>query len=269
MQTAKSDAPVLPIALLSVVAAALLLASQASFTKAEQDRLTWAQEHFRNADSNGDGVVEWSEIRSVDDGVLSEAGWNQRYVMSRFDYSGDNALQEHEYLVFVGQLADRAEDQQSGDAAERPTRSTSETTAPEPRPRSAKELAAESVDDAVAPDSHADFPAGQEGPVVAIANVEGGFRYFTPESMVGLDVVNLDGDRVGEVEEVVTSADGTETGLVIEVGGFFGLGATEIFAPVEDFYIVGVQLVLETLLAPDAIEEEQSFQYDEENYSSL
>lgn len=83
------------------------------------------------------------------------------------------------------------------------------------------------------------------------------------------EVLNLDGEKIGEVEDVVRSVVAGETGLVISVGGFWDIGDTERYFDIEQFRLEGDKLVLQTHLDEDAIEQADQFGYDSENYTSL
>ena len=51
--------------------------------------------------------------------------------------------------------------------------------------------------------------------------------------LVGREVRNLDGETIGEVENVLVDADGNKVQAVVSVGGFWGIGDEEIIVPLE------------------------------------
>ena len=54
------------------------------------------------------------------------------------------------------------------------------------------------------------------------------------EDIQGLDVVNLEGDQLGEIDAVVTQAADSKSFIVITSGGFLGIGAHEVAVPFDE-----------------------------------
>ena len=54
---------------------------------------------------------------------------------------------------------------------------------------------------------------------------------LTAEKLDGAPVYGSDGDEVGEVSAILLTADGTISELVIDVGGFLGLGEKPVAVP--------------------------------------
>ncbi len=48
------------------------------------------------------------------------------------------------------------------------------------------------------------------------------------------DVVNADGDKIGEIEEVLVDDSGTPVAAVVEVGGILDIGDEDIVISLED-----------------------------------
>ena len=46
-----------------------------------------------------------------------------------------------------------------------------------------------------------------------------------------LDVVSANGDKIGEIEEILIDADGNPAGFLIEFSGFLNLGDDEVAVP--------------------------------------
>jgi sporulation protein YlmC with PRC-barrel domain len=55
--------------------------------------------------------------------------------------------------------------------------------------------------------------------------------------LVGADVTNAQGERIGEINEVVLGSDGAAQGLVIDVGGFLGVGERRVLVDWSDVTI--------------------------------
>lgn len=54
----------------------------------------------------------------------------------------------------------------------------------------------------------------------------------------GAAIVSIHGERIGEIERIETDADGQRM-AVIGVGGFMGLGETQVKVPLDELEIVG------------------------------
>jgi len=59
--------------------------------------------------------------------------------------------------------------------------------------------------------------------------------------LIGLNVENGDGDTVGEVGEVVLQEDGSVQGVVVDVGGFLGIGTHSVLLNWKDIQLNGAQ----------------------------
>jgi len=57
--------------------------------------------------------------------------------------------------------------------------------------------------------------------------------------LVGLNVQNGDGDKLGEVGEVVIASDGGLQGVVVDVGGFLGIGTHPVLLNWKDLKVSG------------------------------
>lgn len=83
---------------------------------------------------------------------------------------------------------------------------------------------------------------------------------LSEEEIQDRDVVNLEGEELGSVQEVVMDADGSINGIIVSVGGVLGMGASEIFANAEELEIEEDQLVWQTSLDQEALSERQEYQ---------
>ncbi len=68
---------------------------------------------------------------------------------------------------------------------------------------------------------------------------------FLVSDLEGRDVVNMQGEELGEVGRIVSN--GGQTYVVVEHGGFLGIGDEEYAVPVERVLISGEQVILEGL----------------------
>lgn len=87
--------------------------------------------------------------------------------------------------------------------------------------------------------------------IIAITDVPD----LTAEDLEDRHVVNLSGEDIGEVEEVIFGADGAITGLVVGVGGFWDIGDKDVYANASEIRVSGDELVWETTLDEESLEE--------------
>jgi len=82
-------------------------------------------------------------------------------------------------------------------------------------------------------------PQQMEGQSTQAAAVSAEMRSITASEIEGMDVVNLRGVQLGEVENVVRSAADNREFIVISHGGFLGLGEKRVALPVTDVRVNG------------------------------
>lgn len=56
----------------------------------------------------------------------------------------------------------------------------------------------------------------------------------TADDVIGTDLLGLDGDVIASVDDVVLDTAGSIESILVDVGGFLGLGATTVAIPFED-----------------------------------
>lgn len=61
---------------------------------------------------------------------------------------------------------------------------------------------------------------------------------ITPEALDQAEVLDVEAESLGEVREVVTSADGAVEGVVVRVGGFLGFGAKPVAIRMEEVQVM-------------------------------
>jgi sporulation protein YlmC with PRC-barrel domain len=87
------------------------------------------------------------------------------------------------------------------------------------------------------------------------------------QELEGRDVYNLDGEEIGEIEAVRFDPQTERPVVIIEVGGFLGLGETELAFGYDELTITADRIVLDTVLSEDELEERG--EYDEARYQDL
>lgn len=83
----------------------------------------------------------------------------------------------------------------------------------------------------------------------------------------GADVMNAAGEEIGEVEAVLLDPATDAPVVILSVGGVLGIGDKEIAFPYSDLTITGDEIVLNTDMTEDEIEEMP--EYDEAAYEEL
>ena len=78
------------------------------------------------------------------------------------------------------------------------------------------------------------------------------------------DVYNLNGEEVGEVEELVVDPQAKKLMAVLEVGGFLGLGEKEILVDFSELQLQNDRLVLNTAASEEELENRP--EYEENRY---
>lgn len=68
---------------------------------------------------------------------------------------------------------------------------------------------------------------------------------MTVDQLEDMDVVNMEGEVIGEVEEVLGTADGTATAFAVEIGGFLGIGETDAIVPFDQVTAADGELQVE------------------------
>ena len=53
------------------------------------------------------------------------------------------------------------------------------------------------------------------------------------QTVEDMDVRNADGEKIGEVEEILIDAEGVPAGFLLEIGGFLDLGDSDVSVPLE------------------------------------
>src|SRR5690606_32897767 len=75
---------------------------------------------------------------------------------------------------------------------------------------------------------------------------------MTADELIGMNVVNQDGEDVGDISDVVISKDDQAVLAIISVGGFLGVGEKEVAVPFDQLQ----QGEDEAILLSSATEEE-------------
>ncbi|MGQ7261612.1 PRC-barrel domain-containing protein [Vreelandella sp. V005] len=84
----------------------------------------------------------------------------------------------------------------------------------------------------------------------------------------GRSIANREGEEIGEVQHIAKHNDSGELFAIVSVGGFWGIGATDIALPLNDVHVEDDQLVVSTTYGSNEIED-SSNDYQEDEYSEV
>ena len=87
------------------------------------------------------------------------------------------------------------------------------------------------------------------------------------EELEDMEVINMRGESIGEVEDVITESDGSISALIVGVGGFWDIGDKDVRVEAEDLSISGEYIVWETTLNEEQLDDLP--QYDGDELSSV
>ena len=101
-----------------------------------------------------------------------------------------------------------------------------------------------------------------------ISTGEGQMQPIVASALVERKITNLQNKEVGEVEEVVQGPDGSAS-LVVEAGGFMGIGEKEILVPLDEIRLSGSRLIWETQKGASELKDAEEYRYEENRYSTI
>jgi len=111
-----------------------------------------------------------------------------------------------------------------------------------------------------------DQAAAVGGDAMSLAAVDGreGQRF------IGMEVIDIEDDEVGEVRDVLLTADGTIDMLIVETdGGFLGAGERLVAIPVDQAQLDPQQGGFRVNMSEDRVEEMAEFRYENEQRQAL
>lgn len=83
------------------------------------------------------------------------------------------------------------------------------------------------------------------------------------DELQGKKVVTANGEELGSVQDIVADQQGNKAGLVVSVGGFFGIGDTQILVPANETELTDDQIVWQTSRSPDQLERTNEYRSDQ------
>src|SRR4051812_42048099 len=78
-------------------------------------------------------------------------------------------------------------------------------------------------------------PAGRVPLGVTVVETDLIATGWRASKLIGADVYNESSDKIGKIEDLILSPDGTLSVAVVDVGGFLGVGKHRVAIPVRQF----------------------------------
>ncbi|EWH03388.1 hypothetical protein Q427_03705 [Halomonas sp. BC04] len=128
-----------------------------------------------------------------------------------------------------------------------------------------EEMEADDMDVGEAPPTDADDAFDEAGP--AEATLDESLGALQVSELEGMTVINMQDEEIGDIQEVVKHNDTGDLHAVITVGGFWGMGGTDITLPLAEMLLEDDQLVFQQTYGEDELE--SGNEYDEERYSEV
>lgn len=207
---------------------------------------------FSQVDQNRSTTLAWREIRAIYDEELDDVGWNEEYVLDTYDRDQDGALNEDEYVTFVsGLMTDmikHANPPAEGDPM-------AEMQADHPTPETV-------TDRNLSTPASGDESQERREAAASTEDIKD-VTDLSDEQLEEREVINSTGDSLGVVERVVSAPDGSLTGLVVGVGGFWDIGDKNIFVPLDELHAAGEYVVWRTNLDEQELQNIPQYQLDE------
>ncbi|PMR74452.1 PRC-barrel domain-containing protein [Billgrantia endophytica] len=116
-----------------------------------------------------------------------------------------------------------------------------------------------------APQTDADDAFDEMG--AAEATLDESLGAMQVSELEGMTVINMEDEEIGDIQSVVKHNDTGDLHAVVTVGGFWGMGGTDITLPLAEMQLEDEQLVFQQTYGEDELE--SSNEYDEDRYSDV
>lgn len=117
-----------------------------------------------------------------------------------------------------------------------------------------------------APQKQSPPVAGKTTLGVSVAETEMIATGWRVSKLVGSDVVNDAGEKIGKVDDIIVSGNGSLSVSVLDIGGFLGMGAHRVAVPVRQFTLTngdksGMPKIILPGATKDALKSLPEFKY--------
>jgi sporulation protein YlmC with PRC-barrel domain len=92
--------------------------------------------------------------------------------------------------------------------------------------------------------------------------------FATADDLDDVEVWGSNGEEIGEVDDVIVGADGTHY-LVLEVGGFLGIGDDDVAIPMDRFAARGDEGLVLVAMTADELEQMAEYEEGDAGYTPL
>ncbi|RDB43591.1 PRC-barrel domain containing protein [Halomonas sp. DQ26W] len=99
------------------------------------------------------------------------------------------------------------------------------------------------------------------------APLDESLRFMQVSELEGMTVVNMEDKKIGDIQDVVKHNDTGDLHAVVTVGGFWGMGGTDIALPLAEMDLEDDQLVFQRTYGEKELEDTN--EYDEDRYSEV
>lgn len=211
-------------------------------------------------DDNNDQNLGWSEIDAIFDAEIDEAGWTEGYVFENYDKDEDALLNEDEYMKFVAALISETAVQADPSSAELDVSVGGDRQ----KNAGAEQVRINEMSAADGENSDAiEQATGREASAQSKGAGQVGVADLAKDEIEERTVVNAAGEVLGQVEKVVTAPDGSISGIVVAVGGFWDIGSKDIFVPVDQAYKKHDQITWDTQLTEQELDKMPRYKIEE------
>lgn len=284
--------------------------NQASTSPGQANIDNTSDRSFPSVDQNNDQRLEWTEIRTVYEDDLRQAGWEETMLMNEFDANQDQQLDAQEYVVFLSGLSNGPttrqeainrqavngpdDQQQSQSGRQGQTQSVVQnpdqqqsgqidvvqddpssldrrgSNATDANANSQNASGAHQASASSANQGAASVNGSQQESVAAgnsASQSQSSDANLTVEDVKQLPVQNMEGQQLGQVEDVVLRQDGSEAGLVISIAGNSPDGASEgeakkVFVSLDQLMATQDHILWQTPLDSEAAQDLPAYNQD-------
>lgn len=200
---------------------------------------------FDQVDADGSGELSAEELASYYQQQLDKNGWTDEQVVTRYDANSSGGLNPPEYEQLLSTLLDQHIAQMKSSAQQREMQTETQMQADATSRTGTDPYLAERT-------AQRDAKAQSDLKTTAATTLREA-KQIAPEQLDGLDVVNRNGENIGEIDKVITK-NGRVTQVVVSVGGVFGIGDKEILVDAESLQVSGNKVVWNTPMDKDAVD---------------
>lgn len=240
---------------------------------------------FEEVDTDSNRVLTWTEVHTVYKDQLREAGWDETMLMNEFDQDQNNQIDMEEYVIFLSGLATEPTNRQAAlneRAIEPPenVQRQNQSRAAQQREAAARayntspnQPLAMDVTEEQHRDLHEQRPSAgdSQANTQATANEQDALASsagLRPMEDLAIDkienrqIVNMNGQPIGEVSDVVLRKDGAEAGVVVTVDAASDNKQKQVFVDFDRIVATEDKIIWQTPLDSETVREFSAYNPD-------